>query len=192
MLHTSFDMLGQAQSWTSGPIIREFGGAKSYGPDTPIPLSWIADRCGIATALCCLRHAVPTESIAARRLSRTLACDFAQRVLWIFEEACPGDHRPRLSIEAARRFLQGKMSEWDLDKAGDVAWVASWERRGMGWPRERGVALACSFVASRAFPASSVHDAIMHIPGIDVDATIQAHKEILARRLAENEGEPNP
>lgn len=56
--------------------------------------------------------------------ARLLACDFAERVLPLFECARPDDDRPRRAIETARRFVCGKATAEELDAARDAAWDA--------------------------------------------------------------------
>lgn len=55
---------------------------------------------------------------------RTLACDCAERVLPIYEQACPGDERPRRAIDVSRRLARGKASLAGLDAACNLAKIA--------------------------------------------------------------------
>lgn len=55
---------------------------------------------------------------------RLMACDFAFEVLPIFEKAFPGDNRPRLAIETARRFANGLASSEEIAEAWLAAAVA--------------------------------------------------------------------
>ena len=59
--------------------------------------------------------------------ARLIAADFAEHVLWIFEEDYPDDHRPRQAIEAAREFARGEIKEKHLYAARDVAWYGALE-----------------------------------------------------------------
>jgi hypothetical protein len=59
------------------------------------------------------------------RERRLLACDYAERVLPLFEAGYPGDHRPRHAIDAARRFANGQATEEEMLEARDEAWLAS-------------------------------------------------------------------
>ena len=65
------------------------------------------------------------------RTQRLWAADCAERVLPIYEEAHPGDDRPRLAIAAARDFAEGRITDaadtaaWDA--ARDAADTAAWD-----------------------------------------------------------------
>jgi hypothetical protein len=52
-----------------------------------------------------LRHEFLTE-----KQLRSLACDFAEHVLHVFEELVPEDFHPRACVEAARLYADGVMS----------------------------------------------------------------------------------
>jgi len=56
-----------------------------------------------------------------------LAADYAEHVLPICEHECPGDPRPRLAIEAVRKFIAGEIKRPALEQvlvAAAEAWVA--------------------------------------------------------------------
>ena len=53
-----------------------------------------------------------------------LACQFAEHVLPIFETEYSDDKRPRLAIEAKRKWLQGEITTNELKAARDAAWAA--------------------------------------------------------------------
>ncbi len=55
-----------------------------------------------------------------------LACDFAERVLPIWYEYYPDDHRPREAIEAVREYLAGKINKSALEIAREAVSDASW------------------------------------------------------------------
>ena len=57
------------------------------------------------------------------RAARLFAADCAERVLPLFESACPGDDRPRRAIEVARAFAEGRATA----AARDAAWAAAWD-----------------------------------------------------------------
>jgi hypothetical protein len=63
-----------------------------------------------------LRH----EFLTDRQL-RSLACDFAAHVLYVFEELSPEDFHPRACVEAARLYADGVMSVESLQVALDEA-----------------------------------------------------------------------
>jgi hypothetical protein len=59
-----------------------------------------------------------------------LACKFAENVLHVFEKEYPNDKRPRLAIEAKRKFIKGETSKDKLaaawEAAIDAARYAAW------------------------------------------------------------------
>jgi hypothetical protein len=59
------------------------------------------------------------------RERRLLACDYAERVLPLFEAQYPSDDRPRQAIEVARRFANGQATEEEMLEARDAAWLAN-------------------------------------------------------------------
>jgi hypothetical protein len=69
---------------------------------------------------------------AAERRLRHWTADCAARVLHIFEDAYPGDKRPRQAIEAARLFADGEIDAG----ASDAAWAAAWAARDAAWDAE--------------------------------------------------------
>jgi hypothetical protein len=64
---------------------------------------------------------------------RTLACDCAERVLPIYEQACPGDERPRRAIDVSRRLALGKASLAELDAAWNLAKIAAHAGDGLAY-----------------------------------------------------------
>ncbi|MGD0663330.1 MAG: ankyrin repeat domain-containing protein [Syntrophorhabdales bacterium] len=58
---------------------------------------------------------------------RSFACDCAEKVLVCFENQHPTDKRPRLAIETARRFAQGKATKEELAVAMDAVKATSKE-----------------------------------------------------------------
>jgi len=110
------------------------GGIKNWGENRPFPLIEVLEVCGLEDALWALRCCEP---VADRdRIARLFACDCAERVLPIFEKEYPDDKRPRLAIEAARKFAIGQATQeelfaaWDAAWAArDAAWVAAWAAR---------------------------------------------------------------
>jgi hypothetical protein len=76
------------------------------------------------------------------RTARLFAADCAERVLPLFEEACPGDDRPRRAIETARLFADGAATAAARDAAWEAAWAAAGDAAGAAardaaWEAER-------------------------------------------------------
>ena len=72
-----------------------------------------------------------TEETQRRRVAVTFAILCAEAVLPLFEQARPGDDRPRQAIEAARTYLRTGAAAWDAARdagaaAGAAAWDAAW------------------------------------------------------------------
>ena len=57
---------------------------------------------------------------------RLMACDFAERVLPMFEAEHPNDNRPRKAIEVSRRYSMGEATDEELGSARSVARCAAW------------------------------------------------------------------
>ena len=60
---------------------------------------------------------------------RLFAADCAEHVLHIFEREYPNDKRPRLAIQAARDFVNGKIDAAARDAAKEAARDAAWDGR---------------------------------------------------------------
>ena len=119
MLHTTFARVKEAGACQASyrKFARHKGGVYKWGKDTPFGLDEVLEVCGLGDALWCFRVTIePADKIA-----RLLACDYAERVLPIFEKSLPGDMRPRRAIETSRRFANGLASQAELAAAGDAA-----------------------------------------------------------------------
>ena len=129
MLHTTFALLHREGACAPGykKLAKHLGGISKYGASTPIPLAEVLTSNGLDDALWCLRAVLDTEIATRDRLSRLLACDYAERALPIFEATYPDDNRPRQAIEVARRFADGQASPEELAAARDAAWAAAWD-----------------------------------------------------------------
>ena len=79
-----------------------------------------------------------------------LACDFAEHVLPIWYEYYPDDHRPKKAIEAARKYVAGKINESALKIAGEAAWAAA-NAASSAWAASAGASAA--WLATRAASA---------------------------------------
>ena len=149
MLHTTYNLAKKANACPSSlaKMVKYKGGVKKWGADTPVPLSEILEVCGLDDALWCLK--IVTEP--ADKEIRLLACDYAERVLPIFEKRYPDDKRPRQAIETSRRFAIGEATQDELDAtraaawdaadaawaAADAAWAAARAARAAAWDAEQ-------------------------------------------------------
>jgi hypothetical protein len=78
-------------------------------------------------------------------LARLFACDCAEQVLCHYENKYKKDKRPRMAIEIARKYAEGKATKeelaaaWaarDAARAAGVAWAAAWaawDAAGAAW-----------------------------------------------------------
>jgi hypothetical protein len=66
-----------------------------------------------------------------------LACKFAENVLHVFETKYPNDKRPRLAIEAKRKFIKGEINKDKLTAASAAArYAAGAARYAAAWTAE--------------------------------------------------------
>lgn len=98
---------------------------KTKADDEPLMISTILESNGLNDALWCLRK-LPEEHYG--RVC-WMTCDFAERVLHLFEADQPDDHRPRVAIEMGRRFARGEVSEQEWIDAREAAHFAITEDR---------------------------------------------------------------
>lgn len=86
------------------------------------------------------------EFLADKQL-RSLACDFAEHTLRIFEDHALGDHRPRKCIEVARLYISSAGPE-DLQRAVKNAIPAVWRFEKTGPASAFLAGLAVTFLDS--------------------------------------------
>jgi len=106
---------------------------ENYDKEKPIKLFDLVDGCEVSDIFWAFEEIDLTEE--QERGLRLMACDFAERVLPIFEKERPDDDRPRLAIQAARDFASGKISRDELDAAEAAAGAAAADAEG---PASRG------------------------------------------------------
>lgn len=117
-------------------LLRHLG--KTEADDAPIDLLVVLESNGVQDCLWCLRATVEDS----RPVAVALAIRFAESVLHVFEEARPGDDRPRKAIEAAKRG----------GPAADAAWAAADAARAA-------YAAEAAYAAARAAYAADAADA---------------------------------
>ena len=91
-----------ASGWRT--LVKHLG--EDFDPDAEINLLTILESNGVADMLWSLR-ATDQES---KRVASQLAIEFAEQALPLFEKRRPNDERPRKAIQAARDYLDGKIS----------------------------------------------------------------------------------
>ena len=94
-----------------------------YGEGTPINLLTILDSNGVQDMLWCLRATVEDSN----PVSSQLAIAFAEEVLPIFESRYPADSRPRMAIQAAKDYAEGKISIEEVRAAANAAANAAFD-----------------------------------------------------------------
>ena len=78
-----------------------------------------------------------------------LAADYAEHVLYIYEDKYPGDLHPRKAIKATRKFTRGEIDLSTLEKAREAAREAAWAAEVAARAAAREAAWAAE-VAARA------------------------------------------
>ena len=86
------------------------------------------------------------------RTARLFAADCAEQVLHLFEREHSDDKRPRLAIEAARRFANGEIDRVDLAAAWAAAWAAASDA---AWAAARAAWAAWDAAGAAAWDAAS-------------------------------------
>lgn len=130
---------------TTITLLREYGACKdrfevllkALGEDKKdegklIPLLFILKSNRLDDALWSLR--ATTEP--CDKMTRLLACHFAERVVYLFETAYPGDGRVRDCISVARRFAMGEATCRELAAAARSAEAATekaWDTKAATW-----------------------------------------------------------
>lgn len=116
MLTTTFDLARSAGACTAHyrKFAKSVGGIRSYGKDTPIELTRIAEVCGILNALWCLRCTQQPQE--AEKLNRLLAADYSRRIY-------PKDNRPRWATACNAAWDAGAAANAARHTAGVAAWA---------------------------------------------------------------------
>lgn len=93
---------------------------KTEADDEPLDLLTILESNGVKDCLWALRRTDNYDNI-----HRHIAADFAESVLHIYESDYPNDNRPRLAIQAARDYADGKIDDAARAAACDAARAAA-------------------------------------------------------------------
>ena len=131
MLHTTFRRAKEANACQSSyrKMARALGGITKYGWDIPIPLDKVLEVCGFEDALWSLRIILEP----ADKEIRLLLCDYAESVLYLYEQSYPDDKRLRQVILVARQFALGRATEQELTAAKVAAWTVIGTLTAAGW-----------------------------------------------------------
>ena len=119
-LTTTLNKIRACSPCTSGwqTLLKHVG--KDFNPDAEINLLTILQSNGVADMIWTLR-ATDQDS---KRIASQLAIEFAEQALPIFEKRQPDDARPRKAIQAARDYLDGKISLEELQACRSHAYAA--------------------------------------------------------------------
>ncbi len=122
MLYTTFALAKKAGACKESykKVTKALGGVSHYGKHTLIPLDKVLEVCGLNDALWALRFITKP----ADKEIRLLACDYAERVLPIFEKKYPRDNRLRQAIDISRKYANGEATSGELAAARDAAGAA--------------------------------------------------------------------
>ena len=129
MLTTTRTLLKQnhACMGSYAKLVKGLGGATTYGDETPIPLTRILDILNVQDTLWAFRALEDGQGDESRRILITFSCDVAERVLNVFEEAYPDDHRPHKAIAAARACVTDKSAHAAAYAAAHAAAETGWQ-----------------------------------------------------------------
>ena len=94
------------------------------------PVIWGVETCGKVVeadnkVVCEQVRLVARVDTWNEKTQRLFAVDCAEHVLPIFENARPGDMRPRKAVEAARAYARGEINKVALAAAAAAAWAAA-------------------------------------------------------------------
>lgn len=157
----------------------------NWGGRRALPLLKILRTNGLDDCLWAFRAVTATPE--TNRVMRLIAADFAASVLDIYENKHPGDRRPRLAIDAARDFSNGKITA----EALHTAWSAAWAAPGAAWSaraaaRAAGVAARAAGVANNAALAAAraawAAQAAAWAAGVDAWAAERKNQTALIRK----------
>jgi hypothetical protein len=102
---------------------------KTSADDTVVSIQHLLNSNGIDDTLWVIYHCIPNRVMDIRNM----CADFAESVLYIFEEQYPNDKRPRQAIEI---FRKEDATQQEMAAAMDAAWAtainAAWDTRDTG------------------------------------------------------------
>ena len=95
-----------------------------------------------------------------RKTHILLSCDFAEHVLPIWYEYYPDDHRPRKTIEAARKYVAGKTKESVLKRTRRAAREARGTASEAYWSESKSEVATAAWDAARSAASAAVSAAM--------------------------------
>jgi len=119
------------------------------------------------------------KAVNVERELREFVADCAERVLHFYEEAYPGDQRPRAAIATARAYAKGEAMDGELNAAADAAYAAAYAARAAA-----DAAYAAAYAARAAADAAYAADAADAAYAAARDAARAAYAAAYAARAA--------
>ena len=153
-LTTTLNKIRACSPCTSGwqTLLKHVG--KDFNPDAEINLLTVLQSNGVVDMLWTLR-ATDQDS---KRIASQLAIEFAEQALPIFEKRRPDDARPRKAIQAARDYLDGKISLEELQACQSHAAAAAYAAAGAAYAYAADAA-AAAYAADADADAADADDA---------------------------------
>lgn len=155
MIQTTFRQLYRAKVCKPRyrHLAKALGGIRSYGRDTPITALQILEHNGVADTLWALEAGYCGD---CDKLVRLFAADCVEHVLYIWEAEYPNDKRPRLAVEARKKFARGEITEQQQVAALEKSWCASNTAPWYVLGQIARLAATCDFVHTMSLDAASV------------------------------------
>jgi hypothetical protein len=125
-----------------------------------------------------------------RKTAVLFACDCAEHVLHLFEERYPKDKRPREAIQAAREYVDGKITIEELRKAAwaaDAATRAAWAADAAAWAAWAADAARAARAAARAARTADAAEVAYEAAWAAAGATWAARAAEAAERKWQND-----
>ena len=135
-----------ASGWQT--LLKHVG--KDFDPDAEINLLTILESNGVADMLWSLRATQDSKRVASQ-----LAIEFAATSLPLFEKRRPNDERPRKAIQAARDYLDGKISLEQLRASRQAGAAAAYA----AYAADAAAAYAADAYAAAAYAAADAERA---------------------------------
>ena len=122
---------------------------------------WQINLLGIIKGYGSLENVREDKRAATERLLHLHACWSAEQALPLFESRYPDDKRPRLAIEAKRKWLNGEITDEELNSASSAASAAYSAASPAAWSAAWSAARSAAYSASSsaAYSAASEEEA---------------------------------
>ena len=125
-----------------------------YPKDKPINLLTILEHNGLDDALWALRATAEN----CNKIAYLMAADFAEQVLFVWQNYAPEDKRPELAIKAVRDFANGHITKGELQvaQAAARAAAAAWaQAAAAAWAADAAARAAADAAADAAVRAAA-------------------------------------